>query len=866
MQYLGTLRVIPELPEEIKRLEELAYNLYFSWTPEARQLYRLINPKLWTSINHNPVKFLREVQQTDLENCSKDPAYLTLYRKVMEAYDAYMGASSTWYNETFPKDKKKIIAYFSAEFGFHESLPIYSGGLGVLAGDHLKSASDLALPLIGVSLFYHQTYFTQQIDAHSNQIALYIPQDPEALPLTPVLDEKGEVLKVSVQVANHTVYLRAWKVQVGRIIAYLLDANLPENAPEDRMITSRLYGGDQEMRISQEIVLGMGGVKLLKKLNITPHAWHMNEGHSVFLALERIRDLIREQNFEFNEALETVAANTIFTTHTPVPAGNDAFPLNLMDKYFQRYWESIGIRRYQFMELGSQVQPEGYEIFNLTVLSLKLAKFRNGVSKLHGEVSRGLWKDVWPNIPTDEIPITHITNGVHTFTWTVYKMRKLYDEFLGDDWVNHLDESFLWKGVMGIPDEALWKVKGEVKEKMLNHLRERFEAQIIRNKVGTLQIRRLKDMLKPDVLTIGFARRFATYKRGTLIFRNKERLKRILNNPERPVQLIFSGKAHPKDLGGQDLIRAINNISMEDGFRGRVFFVENYDMSLARDLISGVDVWLNNPRRPQEASGTSGQKVGMNGGVNFSVLDGWWVEGYNSKNGFAFGDREDYRDLDELDHWDSEGIYDILENDLIPLYYDHNEEGLPTKWIKMMKESIITVSKNFNTHRMVKDYVNKLYQPAIKQGEEFAKNDYELAREFSNWREKMQHNWSQVDVQLNDNIDPEQEINLKYNEAFKLGAKVKLGSIDPSEVRVQVFLRHEFDHVTFTPEATYELVEMSRKKQLDEETYLYEATIKPSDSGNYRYTVRVLPYHKRLVNLTELGLVSWLNKEVLLEA
>nr|HQV31412.1 alpha-glucan family phosphorylase [Calditrichia bacterium] len=737
MQLMGSLKVVPELPAEISRLKELCYNLYFSWTPEARQLYRLINPALWTATNHNPVKFLLEVQQSDLERCVKDPMYLSNYKKVMTGFDAYMKTDDTWFSKSFPKEKDHPIAYFSAEFGFHESLPIYSGGLGVLAGDHLKSASDLGLPLVGVSLFYHQTYFTQQIDGHGNQLALYIPSDAEYMPLTAMTNSKGERIKVQVMVGHRAVKLQIWRAQVGRIPAYLLDANIPENSHEDRLLTARLYGGDQEMRISQEIILGMGGVLALQAMGIAPKAWHMNEGHSVFLALERIRQLMKRDKLDFYTAKEVVASNTMFTTHTPVPAGNDAFPLHFMDKYFQNYWESIGIRRYQFMELGSQVQPEGYEIFNLTILSLKLSKFRNGVSKLHGEVSRNMWKDVWPNLPTEEIPIKHITNGVHTKTWTVYAMRELFSTYLGENWEDHFDDPGYWKGVFTIPDGELWRTKLVVKQKMLNHLRERFENQVRRNKIGTLRLERLKDMLKADVLTIGFARRFATYKRGTLIFRNKERLKRILNNPERPVQLIFSGKAHPKDQGGQDLIRQINNIAMEEGFRGRVFFVENYDMSLARDLVSGVDVWLNNPRRPQEASGTSGQKVGMNGGINFSVMDGWWVEGYNAKNGFAFGDREDYTSLDELDSWDSDAIYDILENDLAPMYYGKDKDGIPTEWIQMMKHSIYTVSSQFNTQRMVKDYTNQMYLPALNNGRVFRGDNFAQAHDYIKWREHL---------------------------------------------------------------------------------------------------------------------------------
>lgn len=858
MQHMGNVRVIPKLPEEIKRLKELAYNLYFSWTPEARQLYRIIDPKLWTVVNHNPVKFLREVQQTNLEKFATDPVYLSTFTRVMADFDRYMNAENTWFGENFPKYKDKIIAYFSAEFGIHESLPIYSGGLGVLAGDHLKSTSDLGAPVVGVSLFYHQTYFTQQIDAHNNQIALYIPYYPEELPLTPVLHSNGKPLIVKVPVGPRDVKVRVWKARIGRIPAYLLDTNIPDNLPEDRMITSRLYGGDQEMRISQEIVLGMGGVMALKAMGIEPDAWHMNEGHSVFLALQRLQDLMKSHKLEFYPALDAVAANTIFTTHTPVPAGNDAFPLHFVDKFFQRYWESIGIRRYQFMELGAQIQPEGYEIFNLTILSLKLSRFRNGVSQLHGEVSRKIWKDVWPGVPTHEIPITHITNGVHSKTWIVYKMGELFEKYLGEDWQNNVDEPMYWNSIPGIPDEELWNTKIEIKKKLFNHLRERFEDQIIRNKTGTLQIHRLKDMLKPDVLTIGFARRFAIYKRGTLIFRNKERLRRILNDPTRPIQLIFAGKSHPKDVEGQKLIHAINDISAEDGFRGKVFFVENYDMSLARDLISGVDVWLNNPRRPQEASGTSGQKVGMNGGINFSVLDGWWCEGYNGKNGFAFGDREDYRDREELDEWDSEAIYDILENDIIPLYYERGEDKLPREWIKMMKNSILSIAPVFNTRRMVKEYITRLYIPAIKQGEEISADNFVTAREFSGWCEKMERLWSQIEVELDEPADLNQEIILKYNEPLKIRVKVKPGEIDPSEMKVQVYLVEEFKSVL--QQRQYEIIDMNKKKMIDDETYQYEAAIKPSNSGHYKYTIRVLPYHKRLPILTELGLIHWLNE------
>lgn len=855
MQYIGSVKIVTELPAELRRLNDLAYNVYYSWVPQARQVFRLIDPELWTQVNHNPIKFLREVTQKDLQRVSADPVYLNLFNRIMKDFDEYLAAEDTWYAKTFPKDKDDVIAYFSAEFGLHESLPIYSGGLGVLAGDHIKAASDLGLPLVGLSLFYHQTYFTQQIDAHGQQLALYVPHQGSDLPLRPVVDEKGNRRRVAVDVAQRLVVIQAWELEVGRTKIYLLDTNLPENNPEDRMITSRLYGGDQEMRISQEIVLGMGGVLLLEQLGIEPVAWHMNEGHSVFLALERIRGLVRNQGLEFYDALEAVAAGTIFTTHTPVPAGNDAFPLHFMDKYFQKYWESVGIRRYQFMELGSQLQPEGYEIFNLTILSLKLSRFRNGVSKLHGEVSREMWKDVWPGIPVDEIPIQHITNGVHHHTWMVYPLTRLFEKYLGKDWSEHIDQPVFWKGVLTIPDDELWEIRRGIKEKMLNHLRARLETQHIRNKVGTLSIQRLKEMLDPNILTIGFARRFATYKRGTLIFRDKERLRRILNHPERPVQLIFSGKSHPKDKGGQELIRQISELSMSEEFKGRVFFIENYDMSLARDLISGVDVWLNNPRRPQEASGTSGQKVGMNGGINFSVMDGWWCEGYNGINGFAFGDREDYIDLDELDSWDSDAIYDILENDLLPLYYSRNENGLPVDWLRMVKESIISVAPQFNTHRMVKDYTNQLYRPAIKLGKEFSRNRFAIASEFTEWRNELSRAWSSVSLELDAGFAP--DFTSRFDEPLTIRVAVDLGSIKPSEVKVQLYLAHADAHGR-TDNSPVEYHDMSKKKTRDDGVYIYEAAIQPSDSGHYRYTARVLPNGKKGFNPVELGLVRWL--------
>lgn len=862
MAFLGSIQVVPELPDEIKRLKDLANNLYYSWNPEARQLFRTIDQELWHYVNHNPVKFLREVQQKKLEKYANDAEYLALFKKVIVEFDQYMSPKETWFSKTCPEAKDKLIAYFSAEFGLHESLPIYSGGLGVLSGDHLKSCSDLGIPVVGITLFYHQTYFTQQIDAQGRQIALYPTQNPEELPLYPVLDDTGKKLLIDITVATQKVKARIWKAQVGRIEVYLLDTDIPENNPENRSITSRLYGGDQEMRISQEIVLGMGGVIALKALGLKPSAWHMNEGHSVFLALERIRSLVKDEQMQFHEALEAVKANTIFTTHTPVPAGNDAFPLHIKDKYFERYWEEMGITRHEFIELGSQVQPEGYEIFNLTILSLKLSRFRNGVSKLHGEVSRNMWSSVWEDIPPEEIPIDSITNGVHSMTWTVYRMRKLFDEYLGSEWRQKLDDVQFWKSIFEIPDEALWKAKLEVKEKMLSHLRQRLADQYRRNKVGILQLGRLEGMLNPHVLTIGFARRFATYKRGNLILRDPERLKRILNNPGKPVQVVFSGKAHPKDHGGQAIIADIYQRSQQDGFRGKIFFIEGYDMHLGRDLTAGVDLWLNTPRRTREASGTSGQKVSLNGGINFSVLDGWWVEGYNGKNGWAFGDREDYQDFEELDSWDSDAIYDILENDIVPLYYNRDKDGTPHDWIQVMKNSLVSILPVFNTHRMVKEYVQRMYLPAVKNTQIFSENQFAVARELAQWEDRLERLWDKITVKVDRKILTKKTIVLKYKEPFTLQCEVNLGKLKPEEVKVQVYLVEANENISGGKrfnENRFELVEMTKKKSVDEKRHIYEASIVPSDSGNFEFTIRVLPYHKYQQDLVETGHAYWLD-------
>ncbi|WP_245579494.1 alpha-glucan family phosphorylase, partial [Halonatronum saccharophilum] len=608
LRYYGTLSVNPELPEEIKGLRDLSYNLWWSWNSKAEDLFKEIDEDLWVKLEKNPVKFLSKVSYKVLKEIGEDQCFLERYRAVMSKFNDYLSREDTWFNNNFDSlPEKRVIAYFSAEFGLHESLPIYSGGLGVLAGDHCKSASDLGLPFVGVGLLYRNGYFRQKINREGWQNAIYPELDFDQLAVKPVKDQNGEDLLVSVELADRGVDIKVWEVKVGRISVYLLDADLDSNSSEDRELTSRLYGGGSETRISQEIILGIGGTRALYKMGYNPGVWHMNEGHSVYLGLERIRNLIKENDFDFYQALEKVGANTVFTTHTPVPAGNEVFSFGLKDKYFSNYWEEVGLTRDEFIKLGMKNSYD--KGFGLTVLALRLSRFNNGVSQLHGKVSSDMWEELWPGVPTEENPITYITNGVHTLTWLAPEWKELLDRHLPNDWRDRIEEDEIWEKVKNIPNEEFWVVHKKLKSKLIDHIRERDLTR--RRRCSNLEdLIRDETLLDKDILTIGFARRFATYKRANLIFKDVERLKKVCNQEGKEVQIIFAGKAHPADIPGQELIKEIYNISQSEDFKGRIVILEDYDMNLARYLVHGVDVWLNNPRRPLEASGTSGQKVG----------------------------------------------------------------------------------------------------------------------------------------------------------------------------------------------------------------------------------------------------------------
>lgn len=694
-------------PERIARLRELAYNIWWSWHPEAEDLFRQIDPELWELVYHNPIRFLREVRQRRLNESAHNSAYLQQYDAVMADFDAYMRATDTWFTRNHPHAGGETIAYFSAEFGLHESLPIYSGGLGILSGDHTKESSDMALPFVAVGFIYPQGYFRQRLDHSGWQFAEYHKMNFADVPAQPALTPDGEEVVVEVELPGRTIYAKVYRIQVGRTPLFLMDTDIHPNSPQDRELSARLYGGDQEIRVSQELVLGVGGVRALRKLGIQPTIWHMNEGHSAFLTLELMREKVAAGT-SFWQAMEEVKSHSIFTTHTPVPAGNDAFPFPMIEKFFTNFWPQLGISHDEFMNLARQDQSWG-PTFAMTVLALRSSNGHNGVSKLHGHVARGMWQWLYTGHSRDDVPIGHVTNGVHTATWLAPEMRRLFDSYLGKNWEDNLDDPATWKGVASIPNNVLWETRLKLKHKLADFVYERTRQRLLRLDSNAAPPARLD----PNALTIGFARRFATYKRATLLFKDVERMKAILNRQGRPVQIIFAGKAHPADNPGKHFIQDIYQLSLQHGLAGKIVFVEEYDIAVARAMVQGVDLWFNTPRRPYEASGTSGQKASLNGAPNASILDGWWCEGYNGRNGWAIGEDREYSNLDEQDWNDALSLYHLLENDIVPAYYEGRDgSGVPNRWMDICKEAIMSCAPQFSTRRMLADYMSQLYMPA----------------------------------------------------------------------------------------------------------------------------------------------------------
>jgi starch phosphorylase len=698
------------LPRRINRLGELAYNLWWTWNPDAQRLFARIDNVLWEKTNHNAIQFLRLAEPTRLKNLINDRYFLEYYDRIMRSFDEYMKLKTTWYANTYPQHLNQPTAYFSTEFGLHETMPIYAGGLGVLSGDHLKGASDLGLPFVAIGFLYTQGYFSQHISEDGWQEARYVRLKFEELPVLPFIDVNGNPLTVTVELPGRNVEARLWEIRIGRIPLYLLDSDVEGNTPSDRELTSRLYISDLDARISQEIILGIGGVRALRALGYNPDVWHMNEGHSAFMVLERIRELVAAGN-SFEKAAENVRSATIFTTHTNVPAGSDEFPLWLVDKYFSYLWPQLGLNRDQFIDLAHHSLPWG-ETFSMPILAMSYSTKRNGVSELHSKVARKMWNFFWPNLKEDEVPITHITNGVHTGTWLARRLNSLYDRYLGNGWKEHVDDPETWEKIENIPDGELWTVRRHLKRKLTIYILERAREQWLTSNVHPVQVIASGALLDPYALTIGFARRFATYKRANLILHDLNRIMEIINRPNQPVQIIFAGKAHPADEPGKLLIQEVYRAVKKAESGGRLVFLEDYDMNLARYLVQGVDVWMNTPRRPNEASGTSGQKAALNGVLNLSVLDGWWREGFNGSNGWTIGDEQDRESNELQDEADASSLYDILENKIIPLYYeDRSADGLPSDWIAVMKDSIRTLTPRFSIQRMVKEYTERMYLP-----------------------------------------------------------------------------------------------------------------------------------------------------------
>ena len=970
MNITGRIAVFPRLPEKISRLQELAYNLWWSWNPDAQALFSSLGAELWRSVNQNPVKFLRSARQELLNQAAADGEWLARFEAVLTDFDAYMSpTANTWHRRTHGDRDPATIAYFSAEFGLHEALPIYSGGLGILSGDHCKEASDLGLPFVGVGFLYPQGYFIQRITGEGAQEAIYEKLDFSEVPATPALDANGQPVLIHVDLPGRTVYAKVWRIQVGRIPLYLMDTDVERNAPQDRELSARLYGGDHEMRISQEFVLGIGGVRVLRALGLNPSVWHMNEGHSAFLNLERIREMVqgeqppprpspvpgegevvppppapppsqggvpsinsghrlsqskergefappprpspvpgegefappprpspvtgegevvpppqapppsqggvpsinsghrlnlskeRGEGIPFDAAVEAVRAGSIFTTHTPVPAGHDAFAFELMEKFFWQFWGQLGIDRERFLALASHDQGWGKQ-FSMTVLAFHLSAYHNGVSELHGDVSRKMWKEMWPGTPVGQVPITSITNGVHTGTWLAAELRTLYNRYLQSDWLEEVDNPATWDAFATVPDGELWAVHNQRKAKMVDFVRDRVRRQYTRHGEGPRRLAEAGKLLDPNALTLGFARRFATYKRATLIFRDMERIKRILTDPERPVQIVFAGKAHPKDEPGRALIQRIYQLSQEPELAGKIVFVENYDMNVARYLISGVDVWLNTPRRPYEASGTSGQKAALSGAPNFSILDGWWREGYDNTsgatNGWAIGEEREYKDTETQDEADALSFYATLEDELLPLFFERDADGLPLGWLEKMRRSIATCGPHFSMRRMVKEYTERLYLPALSTGSAAASDNYAAARALAEWKRHVRENWFSVNLQLVQGAPSQAAV----GDALTLTARLWPGRLSAEDLAVEVVMGAE--GVAFSgAESDSEfagaptVIAMQPGERHGDDSIDYTGTLAPAESGRLAVGIRVRPQHAGMVHGYEVGLARW---------
>src|SRR3954468_12894229 len=780
---IRTFQVFPDLPPALAPLLELAKNFWWCWHPDAVELFRRLDRDLWERVYHNPVKLLGAIDQNKLLVASKDESYLAHLKRVHDAFRQHIDEKG-WFQETHGQTSNLKVAYFSAEFGLHESLPIYSGGLGILAGDHLKSASELGVPLCAVGLLYRNGYFQQYLSADGWQQEAYPELDFYNLPIEPMRYTDGSPVHVRVDLPENAVFCKVWRANVGRIPLHLLDTNLQENAPADRDITARLYGSGSELRIKQELVLGIGGVRALQALNIQPSVFHMNEGHSAFLALERVKNLLENSHLSFDEARQFVMATNVFTTHTPVPAGIDMFPPDLVLKYFRNYIPSLKLDDEGFLALGREDVADRKQGFSMALLAIRLADHINGVSELHGKVSRRMWHNVWPRVPVTEVPIRHVTNGIHVRTWLSPDLAYTLDRYLPGAWMSDPADSSVWEGVMQIPEEELWRAHERGRARLVSWARQTLREQLIKRGAAYDNVAAAEQVLDPEALTIGFARRFATYKRGALLLKDVERLRRLLDDTKHPIQFVFAGKAHPADHEGKELIKAIINFAREPAVRRKVVFIENYDMNVARYLVQGVDVWLNTPRRPYEASGTSGMKAACNGVLNCSILDGWWVEGYSPDVGWAIGHGESYPDAGHQDHLESQALYDLLEKQIIPSFYNRSADNIPREWIGRMKHCMWKLTPVFNTNRMVRNYAEMFYIPALDRGQVLAADGLARAIQLARTKDLLRHRWGGIHIV---GVHTSGNGHFKVGEQMQVEAMVDMPGVDPRDVTVQLY-------------------------------------------------------------------------------
>jgi len=862
MKPIRTFHVVPSLPSRLEPLRAIAFNLRWAWDHDAIALFRRLDVDLWEASGHNPVLMLGTIDQERLQAAVADDAFLAHLDRVQEDFQRCAGDGPCWFARTHPLARDLRVAYFSAEFGLTECLSIFAGGLGVLAGDHLKSASDLGIPAAAVGLLYQQGYFRQYLNQAGWQQEDYSDNDFPNLPLTLLRRDGGEPVSVAVQYPGRVVRAQIWRAQVGRVPLYLLDANVEANSPTDRDITDQLYGGDREMRIQQEILLGIGGCRALQAVGFEPTVCHMNEGHSAFLALERVRQLIERYRLTFAEARELASAGLIFTGHTPVEAGHDYFPPGLVDRYLGDYGRSLGVSRQEFMGLGRRNPSDEGEEFCMTVLALRLAAISNGVSRLHGEVARHMWQSLWPGVPEQETPIAHITNGIHFRSWISEDMNQLYDRYMGLHWREEPANGAIWERVEKIPGLELWRTHERRRERMVAFARRRLREQLQRRGAPPSEVEGAAEVLDADALTIGFARRFATYKRATLLLRDPDRLERILNNPERPVQVIFAGKAHPRDDGGKELIRTVVALAHDRRFRRRLVFLEDYDMAVSRYLVQGSDVWLNTPLRPLEASGTSGMKAAANGALNLSVPDGWWEEAWRAfeneaiSPGWTIGRGEHYEDRALQDQVEAEALYTLLENDVVPAFYDRGPDHLPRRWIAHMKQSLSLLCRRYNTHRMVQEYTD-LYLAAHARVRALEADDAARARVLGQWTRRVREGWPQVRITaLEDDGAPSLEVGQKMT----VRARLQLGALSPDDVAVELYVGGVDARGGFVEPVALPMT----FARMEAGAAVFEGISGlRGRTGRHGYTIRVLPFHPDLAETFAPGLITWAEPGVL---